>query len=151
MRCLLQMPPVDPLVVRHLRTCLPTGNRFIPRGSKPDDRDSAVCPSNIGVILQVRVPLQQLPSFFIRLRPVLPVDAGADLAILAISYKRFCRFAAVANHMPHAKACVTVIESVSVRNQAFAQIRFLAMPDLLAAGANFSGTQDLPRLDELSE
>jgi hypothetical protein len=26
--------------------------------------------------------LQQLPSFFIRLRPVLPVDAGADLAIL---------------------------------------------------------------------
>ena len=76
------MPPVDPLVVRHLRTCLPTGNRFIPRGSKPDDRDSAVCPSNIGVILQVRVPLQQLPSFFIRLRPVLPVDAGADLAIL---------------------------------------------------------------------
>jgi hypothetical protein len=27
----------------------------------------------------------------------------------------------------------------------------LAMPELLAAGANFSGTQDLPRLDELSE
>jgi hypothetical protein len=53
--------------------------------------------------------------------------------------------------MPHAKACVTVIESVSVRNQAFAQMPFLAMPELLAAGANFSGTQDLPRLDELSE
>jgi hypothetical protein len=61
------------------------------------------------------------------------------------------RFAAVANDMPHAKACVTVIESVSVRNQAFAQMPFLAVPDLLAAGANFSGTQDLPRLDGLSE
>ena len=61
------------------------------------------------------------------------------------------RFAAVADHMPHAKACVTVIESVSVRNQAFAQMPFLAMPELLAAGANFSGTQDLPQLDEMSE
>jgi hypothetical protein len=54
------------------------------------------------------------------------------------------RFAAVANHVPHAKACVTVIESVSVKNQAFAQMPFLAMPELLAAAANFSGTQDLP-------
>jgi hypothetical protein len=50
------------------------------------------------------------------------------------------RFPAVANHMPHAKACVMVLESVSVRNQAFAQMPFLAMPELLAAGANFSGT-----------
>jgi len=25
------------------------------------------------------------------------------------------------------------------------------MPELLAAGANFSGTQDLPQLDEMSE
>jgi len=111
----------------------------------------ALTPSEGSKSAQIRVPLQQLPRFFIRLRPVLPVDAGADLAILAISYKRFCRFAAVANHMPHAKACVTVIESVSVRNQAFARMPFLAMPELLAAGANFSGTQDLPRLDELSE
>jgi hypothetical protein len=61
------------------------------------------------------------------------------------------RFAAVANHLLHAKACVTVIESVSVRNQAFAQMPFLAIPELLAAGANFSGTQDLPQLDEMSE
>jgi hypothetical protein len=53
--------------------------------------------------------------------------------------------------MPHAKACVTVMESVSLRNQAFAQMPFLAMPKLLAAGANFSGTQDLPQLDEMSE
>jgi len=52
--------------------------------------------------------------------------------------------------MPHAKACVTVMESVSVRNQAFAQMPFLAMPELLAAGANFSGTQDWPQLDEMS-
>jgi hypothetical protein len=61
------------------------------------------------------------------------------------------RFAAVAHHMPHAKACVTAIESVSVRNQAFAQMPFLAMPELLAVGANFSGTQDSPQLDEMSE
>ena len=54
----------------------------IPQGSQQHDRDSAVCSPNIGVALQIRVFLQQLPSFFIRLRPVLPVDAGADLAIL---------------------------------------------------------------------
>jgi len=34
-------------------------------------------------MVQIRVLLQQLPSFFIRLRPVLPVDAGANLAILS--------------------------------------------------------------------
>ena len=54
----------------------------VPQGSKPDDRDSAVCPSNIRVALQIRVFFEQLPSFFIRLRPVLTVDAGPDLAIL---------------------------------------------------------------------
>jgi hypothetical protein len=54
----------------------------VPQGSKQDDRDSAVGSPNIGVVLQIRMFLQQFPSFFIRPRPVLPVDAGADLAIL---------------------------------------------------------------------
>src|ERR1700730_1471759 len=83
MRCLLQMPPVESLspVTSQDGAC-PPGIASIPRGSKQDDRDSAVCSSNIRVVLQVRVFLQHLPSFFIRLRPVLTVDAGPDLAIL---------------------------------------------------------------------
>jgi hypothetical protein len=83
MRCLLQTPPVESLSPDTSQdSACPPGIASIPQGSKQDNRDSAVCSSNIGVILQIRVLLQQLPSFFIRFRPVLPVDAGANLAIL---------------------------------------------------------------------
>src|SRR5260370_12884865 len=83
MRCLLQMPPLGCLSpVTSQGSACPPRIASIPQGLKQDDRDSAVCPSNIGVALQIRVFFEQLPSFFIRLRPVLTVDAGPDLAIL---------------------------------------------------------------------
>ena len=83
MRCLLQMLPVESLSpVRSQDSACPPGIASIPQGLKQDDRDSAVCPSNIGVVFQIRVFLQQLPSFFIRLRPILTVDAGPDVATL---------------------------------------------------------------------
>jgi hypothetical protein len=83
MGCLLQTPPVESLSPATSQNgACPPAIASIPQGSKQDNRDSAVCSPNIGVALQIRVFLQQLPSFFIRLRPVLPVDAGADLALL---------------------------------------------------------------------
>src|SRR5260370_7012139 len=83
MRCLLQMPPVECLSpVTSQGSACPPGIASIPQALEQDDRDSAVCPSNVGVVLQIRVFFEQRPSFFIRLRPVLTVDACPDLAIL---------------------------------------------------------------------